>query len=397
MDQYTSIVTGALAYANDFFNANHHTNLVFHNYQHASTVVEIIQQIASNESILTDDRNAAQLAAIFYNIGFANDPNNFSFEAINAANNYIDSSQIDQKLRTDVHKCLKVLDENNFAASESQKLFLDGINAHELASNLETSASIQKMEMELIGEKKISNISWNEQRLNRLLKTKFHFPYTKINFEPNLANSLLTYKQKVERNKLNGPKGWDIDQLRNFQSIERKIPNSANQTFFRTNYRNHINLSAIADNKANIMISVNAILISVLISVLSYRNITETNPKVLMPVVIFLFSGLASLVFAVLSARPKVTRINEGVRDKKDIQKNITFFGNFVGMKLEEYEEAMDGMLRDSELVYGNMTRDLYYLGQVLDRKYRFLTMSYNIFMVGFAATVLTFMVALLG
>ena len=296
-----------------------------------------------------------------------------------------------------MHKCLKVLDENNFAASESQKLFLDGINAHELASNLETSASIQKMEMELIGEKKISNISWNEQRLNRLLKTKFHFPYTKINFEPNLANSLLTYKQKVERNKLNGPKGWDIDQLRNFQSIERKIPNSANQTFFRTNYRNHINLSAIADNKANIMISVNAILISVLISVLSYRNITETNPKVLMPVVIFLFSGLASLVFAVLSARPKVTRINEGVRDKKDIQKNITFFGNFVGMKLEEYEEAMDGMLRDSELVYGNMTRDLYYLGQVLDRKYRFLTMSYNIFMVGFAATVLTFMVALLG
>ena len=397
MDQYTSIVTEALAYANDFFNANRNTNLVFHNYQHASTVVEIIQQIASNESILSDDKDAAQLAAIFYNIGFAIDPNNYSSEAINASNKYLNTTQADQKLRTEVHNCLNVLDKNNFASSENQKLFLDGINAHELASNLETSASIQKMEMELIGEKKISNINWNEQRLDRLLNAKFHFPFAKVNFEPSLANNLLTYKQKVERNKLNGPKAWDVDQLRNFQSIERKIPNSANQTFFRTNYRNHINLSAIADNKANIMISVNAILISVLISVLSYRNITETNPKVLMPVVIFLFSGLASLVFAVLSARPKVTRINDGVRNKEDIQKNITFFGNFVGMKLEEYEEAMDGMLRDSELVYGNMTRDLYYLGQVLDRKYRFLTMSYNIFMVGFAATVLTFMVALLG
>lgn len=397
MNQYTSIVKAALDYANDFFNANHNTNLVFHNYQHASTVVAIIEQIATQESISSEKKNAAQLAAVFYNVGYANDSEAFFDEAINVANDYLSKNQVDQTLRSETINCLNVLDKNSFAVSESQKLFLDGINAHELASNLETSASIQKMELELVGEKKISNITWNENRLGRLLEAKFHFPYAKVNFEPTLANNILTYKQKVERNKLNGPKSWDVDQLRHFQSIERKIPNSANQTFFRTNYRNHINLSAIADNKANIMISVNAILISVLISVLSYRNITETNPRVLMPVVIFLISGLASLVFAVLSARPKVTKVNVGKRDQEEIKKNITFFGNFVGMKIEEYEAAMDSMLRDSELVYGNMTRDLYYLGQVLDRKYRFLTISYNIFMVGFAATVLTFMVALLG
>jgi len=45
--------------------------------------------------------------------------------------------------------------------------------------------------------------------------------------------------------------------------------------------------------------------------------------------------------------------------------------------------------------MYGNMTRDLYYLGKVLDKKYRLLTMSYNIFMVGFATTVLFFLIAL--
>jgi hypothetical protein len=73
------------------------------------------------------------------------------------------------------------------------------------------------------------------------------------------------------------------------------------------------------------------------------------------------------------------------------------FFGNFVALKIERYEELMDQMFQDSELLYGNMTRDLYHLGQVLDRKYRYLTISYNIFMVGFIATVLTFMFALLG
>ncbi len=184
-------------------------------------------------------------------------------------------------------------------------------------------------------------------------------------------------------------------QPRPFQGIERKKPLRAIQSFFRANYRNHISLSAIADNKANIMISVNSILISVLITILSYRNIGETHPGVLLPVIIFLVSGLASLIFAVLAARPKVTRM---VKDGQlpDLSKSsIIFFGNFVPLQLEEYEEAMDALFRDGELLYGNMVRDMYYLGQVLDKKYRYLTVSYTLFMVGFIASVLLFILTL--
>ena len=55
----------------------------------------------------------------------------------------------------------------------------------------------------------------------------------------------------------------------------------------------------------------------------------------------------------------------------------------------------MEDVFNDSELLYGNMVRDLYYLGKVLDKKYRYLSISYNIFMVGFIATVGTFLIAL--
>jgi hypothetical protein len=116
---------------------------------------------------------------------------------------------------------------------------------------------------------------------------------------------------------------------------------------------------------------------------------------ILLPVIIFLVTGLASLTFAVLSARPKVTKLNAGQKDKSEIKKNIVFFGNFITLKLEEYEEAMDEMFRDGQLLLGNMTRDLYFLGKVLDKKYRYLTVSYNIFMVGFVVTVGTFLVML--
>jgi hypothetical protein len=182
---------------------------------------------------------------------------------------------------------------------------------------------------------------------------------------------------------------------RNFQGLERKVPIRAIQSFLRTNYRNHIELSAIADNKANIMISVNSILISVLITLLSYRNIGETNPKILLPVVIFLVSGLFSLLFAVLAARPKVTRLpfQDTTRDLS--RSSLVFFGNFVQLDLPSYEKAMDQLFRDGELLYGNMIRDMYYLGRVLDRKYRFLTVSYTVFMVGFLTSVAIFITTL--
>lgn len=179
--------------------------------------------------------------------------------------------------------------------------------------------------------------------------------------------------------------------FRSFQGIERKVPIRAIQSFFRANYRNHIELSAIADNKANIMISVNAILISVLITLLSYRNIGETNPKVILPVVLFLVSALGSLIFAVLAARPKVTRLSTGTQLPDLKRGNLMFFGNFVSLSLENYEEAMDKLFRDGSLLYGHLVRDMYYLGKVLDRKYRYLTVSYTLFMVGFIVSVVIF------
>ena len=228
--------------------------------------------------------------------------------------------------------------------------------------------------------------------MQQLLNVRFFTSQAKLNYEPIVANHILALKERLDKRKSKELPQQQDD--KKFQGLKRRLSPGA-QTFFRTSYRTHINLSAIADNKANIMISVNAILISVMISMVSYRNMTETNPAVLMPVLIFLVTGLSSLIFAVLAARPKVTSLINDSTPLEEAKRNLMFFGNFVSLKLERYEELMDEMFQDSDLLYGNMTRDLYNLGKVLDRKYRFLSISYNIFMVGFVATVLLFMVVL--
>ena len=163
---------------------------------------------------------------------------------------------------------------------------------------------------------------------------------------------------------------------------------------YRTTYRTHINLSSIADNKANIMLSINAIVISITLSSLTPRF--GTNPKLIFPTIFLLAVCLLAVVFATLSTRPKIT---EGIFTRQDIQNkksNLLFFGNFYNMELEDFHWGMMEMIKDSDFLYSSMTRDLYFLGVVLAKKYRYLRICYGIFMYGLIVSVIVFAIAML-
>nr|HNH23064.1 DUF5706 domain-containing protein [Ferruginibacter sp.] len=278
--------------------------------------------------------------------------------------------------------------------TDEERIVADAYAVSSLLRDTSERSALLRLERELVSGQTLTKSEWARQFGNLLLKVRLYTPFAQTQYEGDLFNALLLQRriaEKAESRMAVGQKQVE----RPFQYLEEDPPLRGVLAFFRTGYRNHINLSAIADNKAHIMISVNSILISVLISAISYHNMAQTNPGVLLPVVIFLVTGLASLTFAVLAARPKVTMFNRQITDKKIVMKNMIFFGNFVHLKLEDYEEMLDEVFRDSELMYGNMSRDLYFLGQVLDKKYRYLTISYNIFMMGFVATVLTFLFTL--
>ena len=80
--------------------------------------------------------------------------------------------------------------------------------------------------------------------------------------------------------------------------------------------------------------------------------------------------------------------------EKEDVENksvNLTFFGNFHKMELEQFEWAIEELLKDRNYVYKSLTKDLYFLGQVLDRKYRILRLTYTIFVAGTVISLLSF------
>ena len=163
------------------------------------------------------------------------------------------------------------------------------------------------------------------------------------------------------------------------------------ETMFRTSYQTHNDLSALADNKANIMISINGIIISILIASIAPQ--LGTSGWLLLPTSVLLVGCLASLVYAVLAARPRVSRHQVSVDSVRGGKSNILFFGNFVRMREEDYVEGMQELMQDTDRVYLNMIRDIYSLGGILERKFRLLRVSYTLFMVGLVAGVLLFIV----
>ncbi|THH37885.1 Pycsar system effector family protein [Neolewinella litorea] len=162
--------------------------------------------------------------------------------------------------------------------------------------------------------------------------------------------------------------------------LEQGPTRQATQTYFRTIFRNHIQLKRMADQKAAIMVSVNALLIGVLITFVSYRNWAETRPEILLPVVVFIACALASLVYAIISSKPH-SRYNE--------EDNLAFYGTISKLNREEFTRRMETTLLNPDALYGNLISDLHGLGRDIDRKYKLLKIAYNIFLIGLCISVI--------
>lgn len=383
------LVPQAAEHARRFFDEYQDTRLVFHNYQLAHRTAELLEEIVKADDIPEAEGVMAGIAAWFLPMGYALDYRTPLKRSLEELGHFFAQHPCPEALRRGTVQTLETIGKQQLPASAPERLLYDAYHIACYIDNFAVRLDLLQLEWRLVEHRTFNKVDWLNLCLDQMLAIRLQKRHAKLTYEPQLIQHILSLQASLEKAERKEAPAIATGKFQYFGQPE--VLRNA-QAFFRTNYRNHINLSAIADNKANIMISVNAILISVLISFISYRQASFTNPMLLLPVVLFLVTGLASLIFAVLSARPKVTMLNNrpGL-SANEIQRNLVFFGNFVSLREEEFEAAMDGLFRDSELYFGNLTRDLFHLGQVLDKKYRYLTASYNIFMVGFIATVATF------
>jgi hypothetical protein len=162
------------------------------------------------------------------------------------------------------------------------------------------------------------------------------------------------------------------------------------ETMFRTAYRAQLDLTALAATKANIMISLNGLILSVL--TLSGPFVLVAEPLFTAPIAVFLGTCLTSIMFAVLAAQPRFVKSKSTIEQFKKDESNILVFEQFSSLDIDEHTKVMTGLLRNNQRIYKNMSRQLYLLGIDAHRKFRLLKLSYTSFLVGLTVSTLMLM-----
>lgn len=191
---------------------------------------------------------------------------------------------------------------------------------------------------------------------------------------------------------INGEMENETNQAEKPVNAIKENHDSGINAFFRVMSNNLNQQNILADNKANIMISINTVVLSLVIGS-SARNI-EYWQNMIVPMLCLVGTSLLTTVFAVLATRP---RFISGVITQSDISQkksSLLFFGNFTSLSLPEFEDAMITVLKDDEYLYRCILAEFHGQGLVLKRKYNLLRYSYSTFLIGMIISIAGFVVA---
>jgi hypothetical protein len=246
-----------------------------------------------------------------------------------------------------------------------------------------------------------SDKEWQDLQLGFLIDNNFYTRYCIDKYGPGRQANIEEQRKRIDAITSSDEKEKSKELRKKKEKLEEELtPKRGVETMFRSIYRNHISLSAIADRKANMMISINTIVMSVIISFVGSGFIISANTqfqhyKFAIPIGILLLTCLISVVFSIMSARPNVTNKDASMEKIREKKSSLLFFGNFTSLKLETFVEELNNLMKAKDLLYDNMSIDIYHLGVVLKRKYQLLRVSYTIFMIGFILCVLSFMIVM--
>lgn len=367
------------------------STFVYHNFNHTVGVVQAVTKMANYQQLNDEDTKKLLIAAWFHDTGYIKGADKHEFTSVLIASSFLKENGCDEEFISDVTNLIMATVFNHLPKNELEQIIRDADYFHFANDNYLTSCEFLREEWQNTCKKKFTDLEWSKENLLMLSqKHQFYTSFALTFWQPIKEKNIARIEKRIKKLMNN-----DIDNLTDKIKQPKEVkPERGIDTMFRVTLNNHTRLSEIADSKANILLSVNAIIISIVLSTLIPKLDSPNNVHLVTPTFVLVIFSVISIVFAILSTRPKVTSGAFSPKDVEERKVNLLFFGNFYKMPYEDYEEAVNKMMKDREYLYNSMIKDLYYLGLVLERKYRLLRITYNIFMFGIIVSVLAFVIA---
>jgi len=364
-----------------------HPELVFHNLTHTRHLVRSAQQIAGLSNLSDEDMTILMASVWFRDIGFT-DKIEFPFESgARIAGSFFNDLGV---LSTRIERIKDLIlfnPQHNEPGNLLEKIIADTETVYLGKRSFMRKNDLLRKETELTTKQTITKEAWFKQMIGSLERHRYHTLSANTFWTDQKLENLIQLKMLVAQ----------YDQAihpdeSNPLSKRAEMAEKSIDTAFAIASQNNQHLSSLADNKAHILITVNSIILSALISLLIRR--LQENDYLTFPTFLLLSINLLTMVLAIIATRPTVSKGTFSKADLEQKKTNLLFFGNYFKMLPEQFTSGMWVMMDDKVYIYNSLMLDIYQQGTIIGRKYHFLRLAYNIFMCGLVISILAFFVA---
>ena len=389
IENQSEIIQSTKKYVTDLLENSLDKRFLYHNLKHTQRVVKSTKELTNACDLSPEESEILELAAWFHDTGFTEGIEEHEKKGSRIAAQFLEQHQYPKDSIGRVQGLILATERFYQPKDLAEMIIRDADCSHFAKKTYWETTDYLKEELALFGIEQYSAKEWRDANIDFFRNEhQYYTDYAKEHWEEGKQKNLkqLLKEKKTEK------------EIAKKEALKAKFksesPDRSVQTLYRVTLKNHLKLSDIADTKANILLSVNAIIISLVLANLIPKLDNPSNTYLIYPTVIFVIFSVISMVLSILATRPNITSGEFTHQDVKDRKVNLLFFGNFHKMKLADYEWALSELVKDKDYVYSTLTKDLYYLGLVLEKKYRILRVTYNIFMIGMIITVIAFGIA---
>jgi predicted metal-dependent HD superfamily phosphohydrolase len=364
----------------------------YHNLQHTENIINAINEIADGMGLNDQQRLILLVAGWFHDVGYVSQIEGHEQMGARMAEQFLKDKKVDAEDISEVKSCILSTRYPQHPGSILEQVICDADLLHLGQKKFLHKAALIREEWRLTRRLTYTDEQWHSLNLEFISRHVFHTAYCRKNYDKRKSKNIALLTKLIKENKRK--QSFQVTKENTIESESETIGKDIKmergvETFFRITSHNHMQLSNMADSKAHILLTINSILISFLISVLPKR--VEQSSYLVWPTALLLFVCLVTVVFAVLTTKPKLSK---GVFTKEQVARreaNLMFFGNFHKMDLKTYDWGVKEIINDRDYLYSSMTRDVYYLGKVLALKYRNLNIGYKVFMYGLIVSVVAY------
>ena len=388
-----NLIEKAQKFVEELFRDKLPNSFLYHNFEHTQRVVKSTKELIDNSEINVKEEEPLILAAWLHDTGYIHTYIGHEKESARIAKEFLKGENATDELIESVKQYILATEMTRSPETLEEKIIRDADSSHFAKDYFEETSEFLRQELELHNLKNYTTHEWLEENISLFTeKHRYFTDYAVKEWKPKKEDNLLELIE--DKNKQEKKLKKEEHKARMKAKYKNDNPERSIQTLFRVTLRNHIKLSDIADTKANILLSVNAIVISMAISNLIPKLEAASNKHLLIPSLILMLFSVASIILSIMSTRPNVTSGEFTKEQVKNREANLLFFGNYHKMPYKQFKWAMNELIKDKDYVYEMLMLDLHLLGKVLHRKYLLLRLTYTVFMVGIIVSVIAFIMA---